>query len=42
MRKLVDSYCGCGIVEIEEIDNTDDDDDWILQYLIANRLIGNC
>ena len=30
MRKLVDDYCGCGIVEIEELDNTDDEDDWIL------------
>ena len=30
MKKVVDNYCGCGIVEIEEIDNTDDEDDWIL------------
>ena len=30
MKKAVDKYCGCGIVENDDQDETDDDDDWIL------------
>ena len=30
MKSLVDKYFGCGIVENDEKDNTDDEEDWIL------------
>lgn len=30
MKSLVDKYCGCGIVETDDKDNTDEDEDWIL------------